>query len=151
MEKMFPVASKEAEKAFNDPSVFVEKYIENPKHIEFQILGDTKGNIIHLGKGNVQFRENIRSFLRKRHQVLLMSKLRKKMGKMAVQIAKAVDYYSAGTVEFLLDSDKNFYFMEMNTRIQVEHPVTEVITGLDLIEQQIRIANGEELGLNKEI
>jgi acetyl-CoA carboxylase biotin carboxylase subunit len=145
MEKMFIIASKEAEKAFNDPSVFVEKYIENPKHIEFQILGDTKGNVIHLGERECSIQRKHQKLLEEAPSGALDEKLRKKMGDMAVQIAKAVDYSSAGTVEFLLDADKNFYFMEMNTRIQVEHPVTEIITGLDLIEQQIRIANGEEL------
>jgi acetyl/propionyl-CoA carboxylase alpha subunit len=145
MEKMFIIASKEAEKAFNDPSVFVEKYIENPKHIEFQILGDTKGNVIHLGERECTIQRKHQKLLEEAPSAALDEKLRRKMGNMAVQIAKAVDYHSAGTVEFLLDSDKNFYFMEMNTRIQVEHPVTEIITGLDLIEQQIRIANGEEL------
>ena len=145
MEKMFIIASKEAEKAFNDPSVFVEKYIENQKHIEFQILGDTKGNVIHLGERECSIQRKHQKLLEEAPSGALDDELRQKMGNMAVQIAKAVDYHSAGTVEFLLDSEKNFYFMEMNTRIQVEHPVTEIITGLDLIEQQIRIANGEEL------
>lgn len=145
MGKMFIIASKEAEKAFNDPSVFIEKYIENPKHIEFQILGDTKGNVIHLGERECSIQRKHQKLLEEAPSVALDEQLREKMGSLAVQIAKAVDYYSAGTVEFLLDSDKNFYFMEMNTRIQVEHPVTEIITGIDLIEQQIRIANGEEL------
>jgi acetyl-CoA carboxylase biotin carboxylase subunit len=145
MEKMFIIASKEAEKAFNDPSVFVEKYIENPKHIEFQILGDTKGNVIHLGERECSIQRKHQKLLEEAPSCALDDNLREQMGNLAVQIAKAVDYYSAGTVEFLLDSDKNFYFMEMNTRIQVEHPVTEIITGIDLIEQQIRVANGEEL------
>jgi acetyl-CoA carboxylase biotin carboxylase subunit len=150
MEKMFVIASKEAEKAFNDASVFIEKYIENPKHIEFQILGDTKGNVIHLGERECSIQRKHQKLLEEAPSSALDEKLRKKMGKMAVEIAKAVDYHSAGTVEFLLDSDKNFYFMEMNTRIQVEHPVTEVITGIDLIEQQIRIANDEELKFRQE-
>jgi acetyl-CoA carboxylase biotin carboxylase subunit len=150
MEKMFVIASKEAEKAFNDPSVFVEKYIENPKHIEFQILGDTKGNVIHLGERECSIQRKHQKLLEEAPSCALDEKLRKKMGEMAVQIAKAVDYHSAGTVEFLLDTDKNFYFMEMNTRIQVEHPVTEIITGIDLIEQQIRIANNEELKFRQE-
>jgi acetyl-CoA carboxylase biotin carboxylase subunit len=145
MEKMFIIASKEAEKAFNDPSVFIEKYIENPKHIEFQILGDSKGNVIHLGERECSIQRKHQKLLEEAPSGALDEKLRSKMGKIAVQIAKAVTYHSAGTVEFLLDSDKNYYFMEMNTRIQVEHPVTEVITGIDLIEQQIRIANGETL------
>ena len=150
MERMFITASKEAEKAFNDPSVFIEKYIENPKHIEFQILGDTKGNIIHLGERECSIQRKHQKLLEEAPSGALDNNLRKKMGSMAVQIAKAVNYYSAGTVEFLLDSDRNFYFMEMNTRIQVEHPVTEIITGIDLIEQQIRVANGEALKLKQE-
>lgn len=145
MGKMFVIASKEAEKAFNDPSVFIEKYIENPKHIEFQVIGDTKGNIVHLGERECSIQRKHQKLLEEAPSIALDDELREKMGNMAVQIASAVDYYSAGTVEFLLDSDRNFYFMEMNTRIQVEHPVTELITGIDLIEQQIRIANGEEL------
>lgn len=150
MEKMFIIASKEAEKAFNDPSVFIEKYIENPKHIEFQILGDKKGNVIHLGERECSIQRKHQKLLEEAPSSALDDNLRKIMGKTAVQIAKAVKYYSAGTVEFLLDSEKNFYFMEMNTRIQVEHPVTEIITGLDLIEQQIRIANGEALKQRQE-
>jgi acetyl-CoA carboxylase biotin carboxylase subunit len=149
MEKMFSIASKEAEKAFNDPSVFIEKYIENPKHIEFQILGDTKGNIIHLGERECSIQRKHQKLLEEAPSSALDKRLRKEMGEMAVRIAKAVNYSSAGTVEFLLDSDKNFYFMEMNTRIQVEHPVTEIVTGIDLIEQQIRIANGEALELKQ--
>jgi acetyl-CoA carboxylase biotin carboxylase subunit len=150
MEKMFIIASKEAEKAFNDPSVFIEKYIENPKHIEFQILGDKKGNVIHLGERECSIQRKHQKLLEEAPSSALDDNLRKIMGKIAVQIAKAVKYYSAGTVEFLLDSEKNFYFMEMNTRIQVEHPVTEIITGIDLIEQQIRVANGEALKLRQE-
>ncbi|MDR2909917.1 MAG: ATP-grasp domain-containing protein, partial [Bacteroidales bacterium] len=149
MGKMFSVASKEAEKAFNDPSVFIEKYIENPKHIEFQILGDQKGNIIHLGERECSIQRKHQKLLEEAPSAALDDNLRAEMGQMAIQIAKAVKYYSAGTVEFLLDSDRNFYFMEMNTRIQVEHPVTEAITGIDLIEQQIRIANGEELKITQ--
>ena len=149
MEKMFSIASKEAEKAFNDPSVFIEKYIENPKHIEFQILGDKHGNIIHLGERECSIQRKHQKLLEEAPSAALDDDLREKMGNMSVQIAKAVNYYSAGTVEFLLDSDKNFYFMEMNTRIQVEHPVTEIITGIDLIEQQIRIANDEKLNISQ--
>jgi acetyl-CoA carboxylase biotin carboxylase subunit len=150
MEKAFIIASKEAEKAFNDPSVFIEKYIENPKHIEFQILGDKKGNVIHLGERECSIQRKHQKLLEEAPSSALDKKLRKLMGDIAVRIAKAVNYYSAGTVEFLLDSEKNFYFMEMNTRIQVEHPVTEIVTGTDLIEQQIRVANGEKLKLAQE-
>lgn len=150
MERMFSTASREAEKAFNDPSVFIEKYIENPKHIEFQILGDTKGNIIHLGERECSIQRKHQKLLEEAPSCALDPGLRTEMGSMAVQIARAVNYHSAGTVEFLLDSDKNYYFMEMNTRIQVEHPVTEAITGIDLIEQQIRIAEGQPLTLKQE-
>ncbi|MBM3421342.1 MAG: ATP-grasp domain-containing protein, partial [Bacteroidetes bacterium] len=149
MEKMFILASREAEKAFNDPSVFVEKYIENPKHIEFQILGDKHGNIIHLGERECSIQRKHQKLIEEAPSAALDGTLRKKMGDMAVKIAQAVGYFSAGTVEFLLDAEKNFYFMEMNTRIQVEHPVTEIITGLDLIEWQIRVANGEKLTMKQ--
>jgi acetyl-CoA carboxylase biotin carboxylase subunit len=149
MAKMFHIAQKEAQKAFNDPSVFIEKYIENPKHIEFQILGDKHGNIVHLGERECSIQRKHQKLLEEAPSSALNARLRQKMGKIAVEISKAVNYYSAGTVEFLLDSEKNFYFMEMNTRIQVEHPVTEAITGIDLIEQQIRIANGEALGFKQ--
>jgi acetyl-CoA carboxylase biotin carboxylase subunit len=145
MEKMFVIASKEAEKAFNDSSVFIEKYIENPKHIEFQILGDKEGNIVHLGERECSIQRKHQKLLEEAPSGALNDELRKEMGRIAVQISKTVSYYSAGTVEFLLDSEGKFYFMEMNTRIQVEHPVTEIVTGIDLIEQQIRVANGEEL------
>ena len=149
MEKMFILASREAEKAFNDPSVFIEKYIENPKHIEFQILAHTQANIIHLGERECSIQRKHQKLLEEAPSPALDEELRAQMGETAVRIARAVGYYSAGTVEFLLDSDRNFYFMEMNTRIQVEHPVTEMITGIDLIEQQIRIASGEELTLRQ--
>jgi len=150
MEKMFTLASREAEKAFNDPSVFIEKYIENPKHIEFQILGDTHGNIIHLGERECSIQRKHQKLLEEAPSPALDEELRAKMGETAVRIARATGYYSAGTVEFLLDSDRNYYFMEMNTRIQVEHPVTEMITGIDLIEQQIRIASGEMLAMKQD-
>lgn len=150
MEKMFPIAQKEAQKAFNDPSVFIEKYIENPKHIEFQILGDQHGNVVHLGERECSIQRKHQKLLEEAPSSALNDQLRIEMGRIAVEISKAVNYYSAGTVEFLLDSDKNFYFMEMNTRIQVEHPVTEAITGIDLIEQQIHIACGEKLGFRQE-
>lgn len=150
MERMFILASREAEKAFNDPGVFIEKYIENPKHIEFQILGDTHGNIIHLGERECSIQRKHQKLLEEAPSPALNEELRRRMGETAVRIARAVGYYSAGTVEFLLDSDHNFYFMEMNTRIQVEHPVTEMITGIDLIEQQIRIASGEKLTIMQE-
>ncbi len=143
--KLFRIARTEAEKAFNDPSVFIEKYIENPKHIEFQILADKQGNVIHLGERECSVQRKHQKLLEEAPSPALDNKLRQKMGDIAVTIAAAAGYYSAGTVEFLLDSNGDFYFMEMNTRIQVEHPVTELITGIDLIEQQIRIANNEPI------
>ncbi|MCF8377972.1 MAG: ATP-grasp domain-containing protein [Bacteroidales bacterium] len=147
--KMFKMASSEAEKAFNDPDVFVEKYVRNPRHIEFQIFGDQHGNIIHLGERECSVQRKHQKLIEESPSAALDENLRKKMGEAAINIAKSVNYFSAGTVEFLLDDDMKFYFMEMNTRIQVEHPVTEMITGLDLIEWQIRIARGEKLPLKQ--
>ena len=149
MAKMFKLATSEAEKAFKDASVFIEKYVRNPRHIEFQIMADKHGNVIHLGERECSIQRKHQKLIEEAPSKALDETLRKKMGTEAVKIAKAVNYYSAGTVEFLLDSDQNFYFMEMNTRIQVEHPVTEMITGLDLIELQIRIADGEKLPLKQ--
>ncbi|MFO7754524.1 MAG: acetyl-CoA carboxylase biotin carboxylase subunit [Bacteroidales bacterium] len=145
MPQMFRLASNEAEKAFSDPSVFIEKYIENPRHIEFQILGDKNGNIIHLGERECSVQRKHQKLLEEAPSPALNQELRKEMGEISVKIASAVGYYSAGTVEFLFDSDGKYYFMEMNTRIQVEHPVTEFITGIDIIEEQIRIAEGKKL------
>jgi acetyl-CoA carboxylase biotin carboxylase subunit len=148
--QMFRLATNEAEKAFNDPSVFIEKYIQNPKHIEFQILADSHGNTIHLGERECSIQRKHQKLLEEAPSPALTPELRKEMGDTAIRIAQAVKYESAGTVEFLLDQSNNFFFMEMNTRIQVEHPVTEMITGLDLIEQQIRIAQGEKLSLTQD-
>jgi acetyl-CoA carboxylase biotin carboxylase subunit len=148
--QMFRLATNEAEKAFNDPSVFIEKYIQNPKHIEFQVLADSHGNTIHLGERECSIQRKHQKLLEEAPSPALTPELRKEMGDTAIRIAQAVKYESAGTVEFLLDQSNNFFFMEMNTRIQVEHPVTEMITGLDLIEQQIRIAQGEKLSLTQD-
>lgn len=150
MEKNFRLATNEAEKAFNDPSVFVEKYVRNPKHIEFQVLADKMGNTIHLGERECSVQRKHQKLLEESPSPALTDDLRKRMGDAAIKITQAVKYYSAGTVEFLLDADGGFYFMEMNTRIQVEHPVTEEITGVDLIEQQIRVAQGEKLNLTQD-
>ncbi|MBN2610537.1 MAG: ATP-grasp domain-containing protein [Bacteroidales bacterium] len=149
MEKMFKMATSEAEKAFNDPSVFIEKYVRNPRHIEFQVFGDKFGNFIHLGERECSIQRKHQKLIEESPSSALNDKLRKEMGEAAIRIAQAVDYYSAGTVEFLLDADKNFYFMEMNTRIQVEHPVTEMVTDTDLIELQIRVAQNEKLPLKQ--
>ncbi len=145
MEKMFNMASNEAQKAFNDASIFIEKYVRKPRHIEFQVIGDKHGNIVHLGERECSIQRKHQKLIEEAPSAALNESLRKKMGEAAIEIARSVKYYSAGTVEFLLDADNNFYFMEMNTRIQVEHPVTEMVTGLDLIEQMIRVARGEKL------
>jgi acetyl-CoA carboxylase biotin carboxylase subunit len=149
MEKMFKMAASESEKAFNDSSLFIEKYVRNPRHIEFQILGDQSGNYIHLGERECSVQRKHQKLIEESPSPALDDKLREEMGNAAIKIAKAVNYYSAGTVEFLLDADKNYFFMEMNTRIQVEHPVTEMVSGVDLIEWQIRIAEGQNLALKQ--
>ncbi len=145
MKKMFRLATSESEKAFNDPSLFIEKYVRNPRHIEFQILADQYCNTIHLGERECSIQRKHQKLIEESPSSALDKDLRERMGKEALKIAAAVKYCSAGTVEFLLDANNHFYFMEMNTRIQVEHPVTEMVTGLDLIEWQIRIASGEKL------
>lgn len=150
MEKMFRLASSEADKAFNNPSLFIEKYVRNPRHIEFQIFGDKHGNIVHLGERECSIQRKHQKLIEESPSPALNSDLRERMGKAAISIAKSVNYYSAGTVEFLLDDRNNFYFMEMNTRIQVEHPITEAVTGFDLIEWQIRVAMGETLPVSKQ-
>ena len=139
-------AQNEAAAAFGDAGVYLEKYVEEPRHIEFQILGDKHGNIINLGERDCSVQRRNQKLLEEAPSVALTPSLRRRMGEMAVKAAKAVNYYNAGTVEFLLDKNNNFYFIEMNTRIQVEHPVTEMVTGIDLIKEQIRIAAGEPLG-----
>jgi acetyl-CoA carboxylase biotin carboxylase subunit len=149
MEKMFKMAAGESEKAFNDSSLFIEKYVRNPRHIEFQILGDRHGNYVHLGERECSVQRKHQKLIEESPSAALDEKLREEMGKAAIKIAKAVDYFSAGTVEFLLDADKNFFFMEMNTRIQVEHPVTEMVSGVDLIEWQIRISEGQKLAFKQ--
>jgi acetyl-CoA carboxylase biotin carboxylase subunit len=145
IERMFGLASKEAEKAFNNPEIFIEQFVRNPRHVEIQVLADRHGNIVHLGERDCSIQRKHQKLIEESPSPAVHSALRKKMGEAAIRIARSVDYHSAGTVEFLLDKDANFYFMEMNTRIQVEHPVTEMVTGIDLIEQMIRIAEGKEL------
>lgn len=150
IEKMFRMARNEAEKAFSDPSVFMEKYVRNPRHIEFQILADEHGHIIHLGERECSIQRKHQKLIEESPSIALDQELREKMGNSAINIAKASKYKNAGTVEFLLDESGNFYFMEMNTRIQVEHPVTEMVTGYDLIEWQIKIARGEKLSIQQD-
>lgn len=135
-------AMSEAQSAFNDNSVFIEKYIASPRHIEIQILGDTHGNIVHLFERECSVQRRHQKIIEEAPSSILDDKTREAMGYCAVMVAKACNYTSAGTVEFLLDENNNFYFLEMNTRLQVEHPVTEMITGVDLVKEQIRIASG---------
>ena len=142
-------ATNEAKTSFGDDRVFVEKYIEEPHHIEIQVLGDSYGNVIFLGERECSIQRRHQKVIEEAPSPFLDEKTRKAMGAEAVALAKAVDYVSAGTVEFIVDKNRNFYFLEMNTRLQVEHPVTELITGLDLVELMIRVANGEELSLKQ--
>lgn len=150
LEPAFLAARAEAKAAFGDDSVYIEKLILNPKHIEFQILADQYGNVIHLGERDCSIQRKNQKMIEESPSKALDEALRAEMGAQAVQAAKAADYEGAGTIEFVLDEDKNYYFIEMNTRIQVEHPVTEMVTGLDLIKEQIRIANGAPLTLKQE-
>lgn len=148
--KLFLAAQGEAEAAFGDPGVYLEKFVERPRHIEFQILADSYGNVIHLGERDCSIQRRHQKLLEESPSPVLTSELREKMGTAAVTVAQSIGYQGAGTVEFLLDQSGQFYFMEMNTRIQVEHPVTEMVTGIDLIAEQIRIAQGEKLRLTQE-
>ncbi len=142
-------AISEATSAFGDGAVFIEKYITSPRHIEIQVLADTHGNIVHLFERECSVQRRHQKVVEEAPSSVLTPKIRKAMGEAAVKVAKACHYVGAGTVEFLLDDQKDFYFLEMNTRLQVEHPVTELITGIDLVEQQIRIARGEQLSFGQ--
>ncbi len=145
--KAFQAAQNEAQAAFGDGKVYLEKYLSRPRHIEIQIIGDKHGRIMHLGERECSLQRRHQKLIEEAPSVAVDDKLRKKMGAAAIRAAKAIDYHSAGTVEFLLDEDGRFYFMEMNTRIQVEHPVTELVTDVDLIKEQIRVAAGEKHSL----
>lgn len=142
-------AISEATSAFGDGSVFIEKYVTSPRHVEIQVLADTHGNTIHLFERECSIQRRHQKVVEEAPSVVLSPQLRKTMGEAAVKVAMACNYKGAGTVEFLLDGHKNFYFLEMNTRLQVEHPVTELITGVDLVEQQIRVARGEVLAITQ--
>jgi acetyl-CoA carboxylase biotin carboxylase subunit len=146
----FTVAQNEAEANFANPDVYIEKYIEDPRHIEFQIMADNYGHVVHLGERDCSIQRRHQKLLEEAPSLALDEALRAKMGETAVKAAKAVDYRGVGTIEFLLDGHGHFYFMEMNTRIQVEHPVTEMVTGIDIVKAQIRIAAGEKLKLKQE-
>ncbi|WP_029034704.1 acetyl-CoA carboxylase biotin carboxylase subunit [Salinimicrobium terrae] len=150
LEDQMKRAISEAESAFGDGSVFIEKYVGSPRHIEIQVLADSHDNILHLFERECSIQRRHQKVVEEAPSVILDDELRKKMGEAAVKVARACEYVGAGTVEFLLDENKNFYFLEMNTRLQVEHPVTELITGIDLVEQQIKIARGEVLSFSQE-
>ena len=148
-ERQFQMAQTEAEAAFGNRNVYVEKYVEEPRHIEFQILGDQHGEVIHLGERECSIQRRHQKLIEESPSPVVDAELREKMGAAAVKGAKSVKYEGAGTIEFLVDKYKNFYFMEMNTRIQVEHPVTEQVTGFDLVKEQINIAAGSKVSKKK--
>jgi acetyl-CoA carboxylase biotin carboxylase subunit len=145
----YHAARTEAENAFGNGDLYIEKYLVNPRHIEFQIIGDNYGSIVHIGERDCSIQRRNQKLIEEAPSPALNPKLRERMGKAAVRAAKAVNYSSAGTIEFLLNADGDFYFMEMNTRIQVEHPVTELVYGIDLVREQIRVAAGEKLSFQQ--
>ncbi len=149
-ESNFQNAQMEAVKGFSDNTMYIERFVEHPRHIEFQILADRYGNVIHLGERDCSIQRRHQKVLEEAPSAVISDELRSRMGETAVRAARAVGYENAGTIEFLLDKNKEFYFMEMNTRIQVEHPVTEAVTGMDLIKEQIRIADGQPLNIKQE-
>ena len=151
LENAYNTAKSEAKNNFNDDSVYMEKFIENPRHIEFQILGDSFGNVVHLGERDCSVQRRNQKVIEEAPSYILSAELREKMGDVAVRAAKAVNYVNAGTIEFLVDKNNDFYFMEMNTRIQVEHPITEMITNVDIVKEQLKIASGEEMKLNQDM
>ena len=148
--ELFNAAQMESVKGFSDDTMYIEKYIEKPRHVEFQIMADKHGSVVHLGERDCSIQRRHQKVLEEAPCDVISPELRRRMGDTAVRAAKAVGYENAGTIEFLLDKDRNFYFMEMNTRIQVEHPVTEMVTGMDLIKEQIRVAAGEPLSVTQE-
>ena len=145
----YNLVKQEANISFNNDEIYMEKFIQNPRHVEIQILADEHGNVIHLGERDCSIQRRNQKILEETPSTAIDDKLRNKMGESAIKAAKASGYTSCGTIEFLVDKDKNFYFMEMNTRIQVEHPITEMRTGIDIVKQQIKIAAGEELKIKQ--
>lgn len=150
LESLFKAAQGEAEAAFGNPGLYMEKFIDRPRHVEVQVLADRHGNVIHLGERDCSIQRRHQKLLEEAPSVAINADLRRQMGDAAVAVARAISYEGAGTVEFLVDRSGGFYFMEMNTRIQVEHPVTEMVTGVDLIAEQLRIAGGEPLSVKQE-
>jgi acetyl-CoA carboxylase biotin carboxylase subunit len=146
----FENARSEAERAFGDSEVYIEKLIENPRHVEMQIFGDTQGNVVYLAERECSVQRRHQKVLEEAPCSFVDPDMRRRMGEVAVKVARAASYYNAGTVEFLVDADKNFYFLEMNTRLQVEHPVTEMVTGIDLVQLQFRVAAGEPLPIKQD-
>ena len=149
LEREYDLVRQEAKVAFNDDSIYLEKFVENPRHIEIQILADEKGNCIHLGERDCSVQRRNQKVLEETPSSILDEKTRNKMGEVAVKAVKEIGYTNAGTIEFLVDKNLDFYFMEMNTRVQVEHPVTEMVTGVDIIKEQIKIASGEKLSFTQ--
>jgi len=149
-EEQMQLAVSEATSAFGDGSVFIERYVSSPKHIEIQVLGDTHGNIVHLFERDCSVQRRHQKVIEEAPSSVLTPAIREQMGKCAVDVARSVNYTGAGTVEFIMDEQLNFYFLEMNTRLQVEHPVTELITGVDLVKEQVRIARGEAISFKQE-
>jgi acetyl-CoA carboxylase biotin carboxylase subunit len=150
LESAFRTARSEAQNAFNDPSVYLEKYLDRPRHVEIQILGDRHGNLIYLGERECSLQRRHQKVMEECPSPVVDEGLRRRMGETAVRIGKLAGYWNAGTVEFLFDQERNFYFLEMNTRLQVEHPVTEMVVGIDLVKEQLRIAAGERLRWRQE-
>jgi acetyl-CoA carboxylase, biotin carboxylase subunit len=150
LKSAFESASSEAARAFSSGEVYVEKYIEKPRHIEVQVFGDEHGNVVYLGERECSVQRRHQKVIEEAPSAVVTPDLRKRMGDTAVQVANAAGYFNAGTVEFLVDKDLNFYFLEMNTRLQVEHPVTELVTGLDLVHLQIHVASGGKLPFKQE-
>ena len=150
LESAIKQASSEAGSAFGNPTIYIEKYLESPRHIEFQILADKYGNVVHLGERECSVQRRYQKLIEESPSPIMTPELREEMGNIAVRAVKASGYTNAGTVEFMMDKERNFYFLEMNTRLQVEHPVTELVTGIDIVKEQIRIADGERLSIKQE-